>query len=178
MVIVSRKHTENNSASSMNFHVATFCEKMRNLGYIVSKELYVALCNEPVGDAKLGPLLSMAKAIGGKWGKRTLYPNFPKQVMEASNAQWLVKRPCSLLVVWNLDPGVRRREASEARGGECQTVIGAAPMDDLKQYFFKLLSSKSSLPRSLIEFFELRSGRLLVESLVTWRVKVKVSTNA
>jgi hypothetical protein len=159
-VIVSERPVVHANAPEVNYVVATFSHEMKAIGYIVSKELYIHLHNDPNGSNRSEAILKLAKQYKGIWGGKVMYPNFPKQVMEAGEGELLFN---ALIHYWSFGEwlpaysNVHGKEyvkepRSELKEETETTVLEIVTMDDMKQYFFKLLGSKSSLPSSLIEY--------------------------
>jgi len=136
----------------------TFVSEMQNFGFLVSKELYQYLSSleEDMAVAAYKELLALVKDnVGRKVYSKAFYPNFPKQVMELSEAEIYFNN------VWHFwtkgawtsgDPEEKRAELKEEN---TLTEIGLVSMEEMKAYFFKLLASKNSLPESLVEFVDL-----------------------
>ena len=76
--------------AAYNPKVVTFAKEMEGLGYRVSLKLYLYLCNmDSTGIViKCTDILSMArKNVGAHVRWEPMYPNFPTQVMEASEGE-------------------------------------------------------------------------------------------
>jgi hypothetical protein len=76
--------------SSLNFaEVASFDANLRKLGYAINAELAERLLHAPVSEIKRihDAVISEAKEIKGVRRYSPMYPNFPRQVMEASEAE-------------------------------------------------------------------------------------------
>lgn len=80
-------------ASRLNFaEVASFDSNLRKLGYTLDGELASRLMHAPVDEITRlhNDLISEAKEIKGVRRYVAMYPNFPTQVMEASDAELYV----------------------------------------------------------------------------------------
>ena len=65
--------------------VMTFARGLKNLGYLLSEDAYKELCN--LGDEKASrclDILQIKAYVGAHVNMKAFYPNFPAQVMEAS----------------------------------------------------------------------------------------------
>lgn len=139
--------------AAYNPKVVTFAKEMEGLGYRVSLKLYLYLCNmDSTGIViKCTDILSMArKNVGAHVRWEPMYPNFPTQVMEASEGELffnlIIHYMTGYLPVYAKDT---RPEMDEEHP---ITTISIIHTNHVKQYFFTLLSSKSSIPNSLVAF--------------------------
>lgn len=80
----------NNDSSVINFaEVASFDANLRKLGYTLSGDLADSLLHAPVEEivAIHNEIINTAKELKGVRNYRPMYPKFPKQVMEADEAE-------------------------------------------------------------------------------------------
>ncbi|HHL2459777.1 TPA: hypothetical protein ACQ30S_004112 [Yersinia enterocolitica] len=134
--------------------VITLVYEMTNLGYDISENLYHYLSSlgENAEQACLN-LLNMAKeSVGAHVEHKIFYPNFPLQVMELSEAELFFNAIVHYWTVgsWSPEYAVNKRDLLNEENKK--TKISLIKEEELKQYFFKILSSKDSVPESLNEF--------------------------
>lgn len=138
--------------------VITFVNEMHNFGFLVSKDLYQYLSSLEESDAVKAcqSILALAKeSVGAHVKMKAFYPNFPRQVMEASDAELYIN---AILHYWSFGqwtPEYVEAKRPALKEEHPKTTIGLISMEDVKAYFFKLLASKNSLPESLVEFVDM-----------------------
>lgn len=141
-----------------NLKVITFVNEMHNFGFLVSKDLYQYLSSldEDSAVAVCKKVLSLAKeSVGAHVAMKAFYPNFPRQVMEASDAELYIN---AILHYWSFGqwtPEYVEAKRPELKEKNPKTTITLISMEDVKAYFFRLLASKNSLPASLVEFVDM-----------------------
>jgi hypothetical protein len=117
----------------------------------LSEGAYKHLCN--LGDEKASrclDILQIAKAhAGAHVSMKPFYPKFPAQVMEASEVKLCLN---TLLYYWssgNYIPHTEGKERPDYNEVSSQTCIRSLTIDDLKEYFYKVLLFKTSITESL-----------------------------
>lgn len=87
---------------AFNIKVISFVNEMHNFGFLVTKELYQYLSSldEATSVEVCQKVLSLAKeSVGAHVAMKAFYPNFPRQVMEASDAELFIN---AILHYWTL----------------------------------------------------------------------------
>lgn len=143
---------------AFNIKVISFVNEMHNFGFLVTKDLYQYLSSldEVTSVAVCKEVLSLAKeSVGSHVAMKAFYPNFPRQVMEASDAELFIN---AILHYWTL--GTWKPEYVEEKRPDLaeenpKTEISLVSMEDVKAYFFRILASKNSIPASLVDFVEM-----------------------
>lgn len=143
---------------AFNIKVISFVNEMHNFGFLVTKELYQYLSslNEATSVEVCQKVLSLAKeSVGAHVAMKAFYPNFPRQVMEASDAELFIN---AILHYWTLgawSPEYVEEKRPDLAEENPKTEISLISMEDVKAYFFRILASKNSIPASLVEFVEM-----------------------
>ena len=85
--------------------VATFCRNIQSLGYILAPLVIKRLARVEEDELVpiLGEILSILRELKGVHAYRPMYPNFPKQVMEASDAELYINAILHYLSVFFAD---------------------------------------------------------------------------
>lgn len=143
---------------AFNIKVISFVNEMHNFGFLVNKELYQYLSSldEATSVEVCQKVLSLAKeSVGAHVAMKAFYPNFPRQVMEASDAELFIN---AILHYWTLgawSPEYVEEKRPDLKEENPKTEISLISMEDVKAYFFRILASKNSIPASLVEFVEM-----------------------
>lgn len=143
---------------AFNIKVISFVNEMHNFGFLVTKELYQYLSSldESTSVEVCKKVLSLAKeSVGAHVAMKAFYPNFPRQVMEASDAELFIN---AILHYWTLGawtPEYVEEKRPDLAEENPKTEISLVSMEDVKAYFFRILASKNSIPASLVEFVEM-----------------------
>lgn len=143
---------------AFNIKVISFVNEMHNFGFLVTKELYQYLSSldEATSVEVCQKVLSLAKeSVGAHVAMKAFYPNFPRQVMEASDAELFIN---AILHYWTLgtwSPEYVEEKRPDLKEENPKTEISLVSMEDVKAYFFRILASKNSIPASLVEFVEM-----------------------
>lgn len=143
---------------AFNIKVISFVNEMHNFGFLVTKELYQYLSSldEATYVEVCQKVLSLAKeSVGAHVAMKAFYPNFPRQVMEASDAELFIN---AILHYWTLgawSPEYVEEKRPDLKEENPKTEISLISMEDVKAYFFRILASKNSIPASLVEFVEM-----------------------
>lgn len=143
---------------AFNIKVISFVNEMHNFGFLVTKELYQYLSSldESTSVEVCKKVLSLAKeSAGAHVAMKAFYPNFPRQVMEASDAELFIN---AILHYWTLGawtPEYVEEKRPDLAEENPKTEISLVSMEDVKAYFFRILASKNSIPASLVEFVEM-----------------------
>lgn len=142
--------------------IATFNLNIQALGYTLSPKVIEALSSQSQASAflVLDEILTTLKEIKGVKNYRPMYPNFPKQVIEASDAELYINAIIHyfsfLLVDITGDPDKiwlpkyvkdKREPLDEAEKVELR-VIGLATTEDIDKLTTRLATSNTSLSAS------------------------------
>lgn len=143
--------------SSFDIQIITFVNEMYNLGFLISEKAYTYLSSLSKDDALsvCKKTLSLAKeSVGAHVKVKALFPGFPKQVMELSDAEIFISNVLHYYShgEWTLAHNVQEKAALEEKNAKLN--VGLVDMEDIKLFFFKLLASKNSLPESLVKFVD------------------------
>lgn len=143
---------------AFNIKVISFVNEMHNFGFLVTKDLYQYLSSldEATSVEVCQKVLSLVKeSVGAHVAMKAFYPNFPRQVMEASDAELFIN---AILHYWTLGawtPEYVEEKRPDLAEENPKTEISLVSMEDVKAYFFRILASKNSIPASLVEFVEM-----------------------
>lgn len=135
--------TENQSV-----RVLTMMKNMENLGYTFSKELYEFLCIMERGalDEFYLELAALLKErVGAEHVWNPMYPNFPQEVMEKSQAELYGN---AIMHYWSegqLFPSGRKRERLPLFDETKVTVLTLGTKEELMEIFRNLASANGSL---------------------------------
>lgn len=137
--------------SEFNFaEVASFDANLRKVGYTLDGELAKALISAPVDVIKVihDAVIAEAREIKGVRRYVPMYPNFPTQVMEASEAELYIN---ALMHYFGTSVGLRVLPKYEALArpeldfDESKfTRVGLGSVEDYTNLFVNLMSSKSA----------------------------------
>lgn len=137
--------------SSLNFaEVASFDANLRKLGYTLNGELAERLLHAPVDEIKRihDTVIKEAKEIKGVRRYSPMYPNFPRQVMEASDAELYLN---AIMHYWGTSIGTRimpvydKLARPELDFDETKfKAVGLGSDDDFRRLMASLMKSKSA----------------------------------
>lgn len=123
-------------------------KNVQALGFTFSKELWDAVSH--MGRAELEnmylELLPRLKALVGADVQYTpMYPNFPRQVMEASEAELFINAFIHYFTYGEIVPDYEKNERLPLISDNKMTVLTVGNHDDLMAIFANLVGSKTSL---------------------------------
>lgn len=143
--------SEYDENSNLNFsEVASMDANLRKLGYTLSGALAARLLHAPVNEIKRlnDILIKEAKEIKGIRRYSPMYPNFPKQVMEASEAELYINAIMHYFgdaVGLRILPEYEKLARPELDFDESKyTVVGLGSEEDFTNLMIALFSSKSA----------------------------------
>jgi stress response protein SCP2 len=146
--VVCNNYDEN---STFNFaEVASFDANLRKLGYAFDGALAERLLHAPVDEIKRihDTIIKEAKEIKGVRRYSPMYPNFPKQVMEADEAElWInaIVHYFGTSVGLRILPKYEKLARPELDFDEDKvTLVGLGSFDDFNKLMKSLVSSKSA----------------------------------
>lgn len=155
-IIVDRRASPPEKNSRTPTLALTFVHELFNLNYAITKDLFDALCYlEDDADKRLADLLTIAQdSVGAHVKWEPFYPNFPKQVMEASNFELLLNayRHYGSFGLWK--PGSNKDERRELTELNRLKEVKLLDEQDVKDFFLTLLRSKTSYPSTLDSFVD------------------------
>lgn len=128
--------------------IATFIAELEHLGYIIDKEIY-----EELTKATTEEVIKVSKTIidilkevtGADHTYKPMYPNFPKQVMEASEVELFIN---AIFHYWSNGewmPQYAIIEREALKTSKNLTILSLADKTELDTLLNNLLQSKSSL---------------------------------
>lgn len=146
---------EYNSESALNFaEVASMDANLRKLGYTLSGPLAERLLHAPVEEIKYlhDLIVKEAKEIKGVRRYAPMYPNFPTQVMEASEAELYINAMMHYFgdaVGIRVMPKYDKLARPELDFDESKfTQVGLGSEDDFKALMIALFTSKSAFSQT------------------------------
>ncbi|KAK6205011.1 uncharacterized protein RJT21DRAFT_111551 [Scheffersomyces amazonensis] len=157
---------ESSNKTEIELVVTTFLESSFYYGFYISEEIYKALIAINDKD-KIGLVcMKFLKVLCDDIGESTanglvMYPNFPQQVMEASDFDLFLN---AIINYWSngtlLPEYIKQKRLPLDEVHEKVKIKNVVKTDDLKAYFLKLLASKSSLTAENDKFvdFALEKG--------------------
>lgn len=157
-VLVEEYAHDESKENGFSVKIITFVNEMHNFGFLVSKELYQYLSSLEEEDAikACQSIIALAKEnVGAHVKIKAFYPNFPRQVMEASDAELFINAIMHYwtLGTWKPEYVAENRPALTEKNSK--NKISLVSMEDVKKYFFSVIASKNSIPASLVEFVEM-----------------------
>lgn len=124
--------------------IASFIGNAFSLGYALNKNVYGKLLSD-VDSATLIPLLNTLKATrGAQYRYEPMYPNFPQQVLEASDLELWVNATMHYIgdvVGLRIMPDYVKKARPKLRQFDEVEVLGLATEQDLEQLFVKIAQS-------------------------------------
>ncbi len=131
-------------------HVATLVKNLSSLGFMPSNDLLTLMLNEMSVEALARfeeiavPILTVK--VGAHVKYEPMYPNFPKQVMEASGAELFINAILHYIFGVLPDYEVEKRDDLDELT-KCK-FIKAGTFNDLSNMMSNLMSSKTSISES------------------------------
>lgn len=127
-------------------YMATAAKNIEALGFIFSSELIAALRTLSVASFILwyeAISTSLKKLVGAHVDYKPMYPNFPQQVMEASEAE-LYLRALFHYITGEL-PAMTPEQRAERRNEGKLEVIDLGDEDDFRQIIRRLIAANTSI---------------------------------
>lgn len=128
--------------------VISAIKNFESLGFTVSKELLDAMlaCQKKDIEQMYKDIMPKLKAlVGADVEYNLMYPNFPEQVMEASDAELFVNAILHYLTFGQWMPEYEKEERLPLFDVNKMTVLTVGTKEDLMAVFSNLVASKSSL---------------------------------
>ena len=140
-------------------YAATIDKNLEGLGYTLSPEVVEALKTLGPEEAAgfYGEVLEALKELRGVADYRPMYPNFPRQVMEAGRAELYLNALMHYLTAWLSDlsgeeegrrvwlPTYTKEERGLLDEEVGLTVIGLGTEEELREVFTRVVSSNASI---------------------------------
>lgn len=146
------------SGSLPSSFTATINKNLEALGYTFSESLLKALSSLSPEEAErfYDEVIATLKDMRGVQDYNPMYPNFPRQVMEAAEAELYINAVLHYLTVWASDvlgdrreivwlPDYEKESRDPLRDGVKLTVIESGTEADLRRIFSSLIASKTSI---------------------------------
>lgn len=184
-ILLRRQHkviVRRGDSSLPDPYVAAVNKNLEGLGYTLSSEVNEALRTlSPDEAGRLhDEMVDALKELRGVKVYRPMYPNFPRQVMEAGRAELYLNALLHYLTVWVSDaagdvqrrrvwlPSYSKEERAPLEKDHRLTVIGLGTEDDLRRVFTRMVSSKASISetdRTELKWFVENEGLALPDSI-------------
>ena len=132
-------------------YIVTAMKNLEVYGYTFSQELVLALqdtTTEEFVDWYEKLQSNIVKLVGKKGSMIPMYPNFPKQVMEADEVELYFNAIIHYLSLGTLLPDYEVKERFPLIDNPNLTVLNLGNIEDFNSIFTNLLSSKTSLSSS------------------------------
>jgi hypothetical protein len=140
-------------------YTATINKNLESLGYTLSQNVLEALTTLSPDDAArfYEELVAILKEARGVRDYKPMYPNFPRQVMEATAAELYINAVLHYLTAWVADvvgegrsefiwlPDYEKQSREPLKDGVRLTVIELGTEDDLHRIFSGVISPKTSI---------------------------------
>ncbi|MCM3032134.1 TerD family protein [Niallia sp. MER 6] len=140
--------TKGNDHTPNLHYIATILANFESLGYTFSKSiidtLYTYSANQ-LNEFYLSTIDNLKELLGANKTYKPMYPNFPQQVMEASDAELFVNALIHYLSEGTILPEYEQQTRLPLYDRTEQKVIALGSTDDFLMIFRNLLSSKTSL---------------------------------
>jgi len=160
-------------------HVATILKNIESLGYTLSKDIIDILYTQSVSNLEkfyFFLIPELKKMVGAHVKYKPMYPNFPKQVMEASNVELYIN---AILHYWSggtIVPNYEKEERLPLFDGTKLKVISLGTEADFWSIFTNLVSSKTSISatdKEDIEWFVNNSSSTKLDNLMPEEIPLK-----
>ncbi|EGW35638.1 uncharacterized protein SPAPADRAFT_58847 [Spathaspora passalidarum NRRL Y-27907] len=129
--------------------VYTFMLELVNMNYILDKPVIDELCKlsaDKGGKFLKQQLLMVKKHLGAHVKHEPFYPNFPQQVMDASHLELFIYAITHYFSCGNWKPVFIKEKRVEINEKNPVVNLHLVSLDELKEYFVKLVNSKTGIP--------------------------------
>lgn len=140
------KQTESSTAAKS--FLITILKNVQSLGFTFSRELFESLFHYTCAelDDFYNELLPMLKElVGADVVYNPMYPNFPQQVMEASDAELFINAIIHYWSYGTLMPQYEKNERLPLIDDNKMSILSIGGEDNIAEIFTNLVSSKTSL---------------------------------
>ena len=184
-ILLRRKHkviVPRGESDLPDTYVAALGKNLEGLGYALAPEVVGAL--KTLSPEEAGrfhdEVLSALKELRGVKNYRPMYPNFPRQVMEAGRAELYLNALMHYLTAWLSDlsgeregrriwlPTYAKEERAPLDEEVGLTVIGLGTEEELREVFTRGVSSNASISetdRAELKWFAENYGLTLPEAI-------------
>lgn len=148
MVMFPMRKREGEATKTEKALVISAIKNFETLGFTVSKELFEAMLACPREDVEClyKDIIPKLKAlVGADVEYNPMYPNFPKQVMEASDIELFINAVIHYFTLGEWMPEYEKEERLPLFDTNKMTVLTVGTKEDLMDVFSNLVSSKTSL---------------------------------
>lgn len=148
MVMFPMQKKDGETTKTEKALVVSAIKNFESLGFTVSKELFDAMLACPKEDIEqmYKDIIPKLKAlVGADVEYNPMYPNFPEQVMESSDAELFVNAILHYLTIGQWMPEYEKEERLPLFDVNKMTVLTVGTQEDLMAVFTNLVASKSSL---------------------------------
>lgn len=140
----------------LNISVITFTHEMLNLGFSITEQVYNYLCHLKDSKQKCTEILEIAKeSVGAHVKMKAFYPDYPLQVMNTPEAEMYFLAAIHYWSRGHWKPLYMESSRLELKEMTNKITISLISLNHVKAYFYKILSSKQSIPDGLITFVEM-----------------------
>lgn len=156
-VTVDLKTPLNKIAVESLTHLFTFELNLSSLGFSLEQNFALVLAKQPVAviDDLYKELIPALKAlIGADKEYKVMYPNFPKQVAEANDAELWINAILHYVSFGTWLPEYEKVERAPLEELSKRQELTLGSLEDLKEIFTNLLNSKTSLAKQDYEDLE------------------------
>lgn len=132
-------------------HLITIIKNVENLGFTFSEKLYQALSLMYVSELNefyLDIVPKLKALIGADVEYKPMYPNFPESVMEADYLELYLNAIMHYWSFGTLYPYEEKEERLPLFDVTKVKVIDLGTMDDIKEIFYNLCQSKTSISKT------------------------------
>lgn len=147
-VTINLKTPLNKIAVESLTHLFTFELNLSSLGFSLEQNFALVLAKQPVAviDDLYKELIPALKAlIGADKEYKVMYPNFPKQVAEADDAELWINAILHYISFGTWLPEYEKVERAPLTELSKRQELTLGDLEDLKEIFTNLISSKTSL---------------------------------
>lgn len=129
-------------------HIGAILKNLEPLGYCLSKELIEILFTLSISQLKAVSkelIRNLKKMLGAHVKYRPMYPNFPKQVMELSEAELYLNAVLHYLSSGKILPAFQQQIRTPEQLPDKFQWIGLGTEDEFQQIMAELLMAKASI---------------------------------
>lgn len=136
-------------ASTPNIReVATLLKNVESLGYTFSEDIIKILCTytvEQLNNFYKGIIKNIKKMVGADVVYRPMYPNFPAQVMKASEGELYLNAIIHYLSFGSLVPCYEMEKRKPLKEKADLKIINLGNQDDFNEIFINIIGSNTSI---------------------------------
>lgn len=148
LVVIEPNNVEYEQSKTENALVVSMMKNVQSLGFTFSKELFETLMHCGKDELKnfYTELIPELKAlVGADVTYRPMYPNFPEQVVEASDVELFINAIVHYFTLGQLMPEYEKNERLPLIDVNKMTVLSIGNSEDLMKILTNLASSKTSI---------------------------------